>query len=165
MYFKQINEIISGQKTQTRRLVKSGERLNMASLQNMVQTKTGRLKWQVGRDYAVQPGRGKPGVWWNSTTREWDEYAPMSRDGVADHWDSLRIRITDIRQKALHDIGEADARAEGCAGYTYYKHMRTHLDWTPREEYRTLWDSINTRKGTRWVDNPDVWCISFQVVR
>ena len=64
-----IEDILSGKKTQTRRLVKEGEKLH--KLKNSVWTgKMGskkhplRIKWQVGQDVAVQSGRGKARLWY-----------------------------------------------------------------------------------------------------
>jgi hypothetical protein len=67
MYFKQIDEIANGTKTVTRRVCKPGEWIeydtaNGDKYYTSVFTATNRLKWQVGRDYAVSPGRGKPVV-------------------------------------------------------------------------------------------------------
>jgi len=47
----------------------------------------GRARFQVGKNYAVQPGRGKPAV--------------------------ARIRITNIRKQDVRDISEEDVKAEG----------------------------------------------------
>jgi len=32
------------------------------------------------------------------------------------------------------------------------------------DAYAALWDSINTKAGTRWQDNPAVWVVRFAVV-
>ena len=117
-----VQMIVEGRKTQTRRVVKSGEELR---------------QWEVGRTYAVQPGRGKPAA--------------------------ARIRITSIRQERLRDISEDDVVAEG------HNLVRWASEgpegWPATAEYAATWDRINTRKGTRWADNPLVWVLDFEVVR
>lgn len=65
-------KIARGEKTQTRRPVKPGEK---------------HCRYREGRDYAVQPGRGKPS--------------------------SLRILILAVEGQALGDLTYRDARAEG----------------------------------------------------
>jgi len=166
MYFKQIDEIINGTKTQTRRVCKPNEAAfydgyvrNIESVFSRgvqklpsigAEIERYRLKWQVGRDYAVSPGRGMP----------------------ADNWDALRIRITEIRREKLQDISAEDAIAEGINEDVCLIHNNATpeaLDRVARkiaiERYRELWESINTHKGTRWEDNPDVWVLVFEVVR
>ena len=188
MLFKQIDEIVRGQKTQTRRLVKewdyfeygipdydTGERKIFAVFS--ANAGNGRLKWQVGQDYAVTPGRGKPGVLCNSDD-DWmipearmldPQYGAMVRDDhgrwhVADGWTPLRIRITAIRQERLQDITEEDAIAEGCPA-TVPAYLGEYPEAVAVAWYHALWNTINIRKGTRWQDNPLCWCISFEVVR
>lgn len=161
--------IVEGRKTQTRRVVKSGEELRQWDVDTPMvyyvddgwcghegpgpACYPGRVKWVVGRTYAVQPGRGKPAV--------------------------ARIRITDIRQERLQDISEEDAAAEGVicpgCGDTGWILLRPSNPWSgPSEhpcdcnlvkEYAKVWDRINKRKGTRWQDNPLVWALDFEVVR
>jgi hypothetical protein len=103
------------------------------------------------------PGGG-PGCNWSLP----DEY--ITKD---DAWRPLRIRITEIRREPLQAITEADAIAEGCKGrtvYTGYTNEDTvDYDMTPRDEYRDLWNSINGPKS--WDLNPDVWVLTFEVVR
>ncbi len=65
-------KIIRGEKTMTRRPIKPGEK---------------HCRYQEGRDYAVQPGRGKP--------------------------ETCRILILTIEDQALGDLTYRDARAEG----------------------------------------------------
>jgi hypothetical protein len=95
-----------------------------------------RLKWEVGRDYAVQPGRGQKAIG--------------------------RIRLLEIRQERLQDIDEAGAEAEGVAlqawaADSYHQFPRT-------AGYAHLWDSIHTNRGERWDDNPTVWVLRFELV-
>lgn len=96
-----IVKILAGEKTQTRRLVKMGIEFavfHSSNETNAVVTrrprfepqnygKRLRLKWEVGRTYAISPGRGKKQV---------------------ARFKLLRIRREDVRQ-----ISGADSRAEG----------------------------------------------------
>jgi hypothetical protein len=135
MIFKQLDEVITGQKTQTRCVCKTGEALVQFMKWDSRQAQyiegycvadsDSRYKWVCGRTYAIQPKRGAAGI-------------------------GKRIKITAIRQERLHDITEADAAAEGVASV---------------EQYRELWDSINGKTKDRWSNNPLVWVITFEVVR
>lgn len=84
-------QVMSGTKTQTSRIVKASEELVTAEgpggepapavLHN------GRIKWQVGRSYSVQPGRNEKAVG--------------------------RILLTGIERKRLHALSDDEALAEG----------------------------------------------------
>ena len=158
-----VQMIVEGLKTQTRRVVKSGEELRQWDVDTPMvyyvddgwcghegpgpACYPGRVKWVVGRTYAVQPGRGKPAV--------------------------ARIRITDIRREHLQNISPLDCALEGIAiqdpmdqfegdvGIPYF----VEVDRLLLTGYRDVWDRINTRKGTRWQDAPLVWVLTFEVVR
>lgn len=86
--------ILAGEKTQTRRVAGDDDRSTIfspshaiAQCPDMVQ-RGERVVWQVGRTYALQPGRGKHAVG--------------------------RIRVTAIRYcMRAGDISDGDARAEG----------------------------------------------------
>jgi len=151
MIFRQIDEILDGRKTQTRRTCKPGEVLDKLYIPGFGTVPAvwvnDRLKWVVGRTYAIQPKRGAPGI------------------------KTHRIQITGIRQERLQDISEEDALAEGVSGmrveetgnivdgYEFGIVLGSAID-----AYRELWDSINTRKGVRWEDNPLCWVIEFECV-
>jgi hypothetical protein len=119
----------------------------------------------------VQPKRGRPGAWWCNTADGawWDMNLPdigeLDDWPCRDDWRPLRIRLLDIRQERVQEISEDDAWAEGCPwsrAMGQYNPAYEVLD--PREWYANLWDSINTKPGTRWADNPEVWAITFEVV-
>lgn len=123
MIFRQIAEIESGQKTQTRRVVKPNEwaEVDDQARDCILAVRTDdRIKHRVDKTYSMVPKRGAAGVG--------------------------HIRITFIDRERLHNISEEDARAEGVNSV---------------EEYRQLWESINTAPGVRWEDNPLVWVYHF----
>lgn len=58
------------------------------------------------------------------------------------------IRIVSIERVSVQDMTEQDALDEGVGSLA---------------EYRELWGRINKKKGRRWIDNPTVWRIRFEV--
>jgi hypothetical protein len=185
MIFKQYREILDGTKTQTRRVVKPGERsiLNFAFEDGQTDTidavHNGRMKWQVGRTYDVVPGRGKHSIYykrtsgglsvWDSDSLPKDKRPRNLKPYLEDQgWLQLRIRITGIRQELLNDISEADAVAEGCAwdGYWTPAGVYDPPEWRgnyPPDDYADLWESINGAGS--WDTNPSVWVITFELDR
>ena len=181
MIFRQIEEILAGRKTQTRRVVKPGEVLiqdvargddGYGPLFDAVVFRQGeypepitdRLKWQVGRTYAVIPKRGQPALWWRPPGPD-DIYESAFCIGKPDDadplWQPLRIRITAIRQERLQDISEDDVEAEGCALQAWAgdaHHVCPHT-----AGYAALWESINGAGS--WNDNQLVWVLTFRVVQ
>jgi hypothetical protein len=87
------DKVMSGVKTQTRRLAKPGDRLRTVEnpfggyIVQAVLSASGKPRYQVGQTYAVQPGRGQKGL--------------------------ARIRITNIRREDVRQISAQDAKAEG----------------------------------------------------
>lgn len=144
MIFQHTHELVlEGKKSQTRRLCKPNERLLTTSNNKWVDIALDngdRVKWAVGKTYAVQPGRGKKAVG--------------------------RIRLTGIRQEHVQDITEADAVAEGMK--TQYLEAVAHYAWwvdiDPIEDFARTWGNIHTKPGTRWADSPLVWVLEFKLV-
>lgn len=128
--------VLDGNKTQTRRLVRVEERYISNGAIPATVYAWHKIKWQVGRTYAIQPGRGKKAVG--------------------------RFRLTEIRQERLQDIDEAGAIAEGVQRGKWYKAGDLSVFFSAREMFGALWDSIH-RKGDRWVDNPEVWVLEFEL--
>lgn len=141
-----LEQVLSGQKTQTRRLVGPGEDLIVVQEAKAViqvhqrgHYKSIRTKWQTGSVYAVQSGRGKKAV--------------------------ARIRITDLRRQRLQQIGWMDAIAEG---FTDPRRAAIRLDpnhpKSPVAQFRAVWEQIHRGYPNRWEDNPEVWAITFELV-
>ena len=84
-------QVLAGEKTETVRPVKPGEALVMAAGPDGSPVETvmhqGRAKWQVGKTYAVQPGRNEKSVG--------------------------RIRLTAIGRKRVQAVTDEEALAEG----------------------------------------------------
>jgi len=187
-----VDKILSGEKTQTRRLVKEGEcifwneDLNKIEAVNKIvkyskDKKLKRLKmvkkWQVGRDYAVQTGRGKSGVWYCPKCKNsygFDKSRKIIQ--TSDFWYSLkrkkitptislfcyeckksqikplRIVIKSIRKECLLDISDEDAKKEG------YKERSDFLkDFCGINKLTYHW------KGLKACENPYVWVLDFGV--
>ena len=187
MIFRQYMEIISGKKTQTRRVVKPGEFAFDHDHHNgriqCVTTNTGRVKWEVGKTYAVVPKRGAHTVYHSGAwgifgkvflpTRQWmiTQFCdPVSPKRIEDFLKNegyipLRIRITAIRQEYLNEITEADAKAEGVEPSERYDidHLDGFMSYVAG--YEQFWDKINGKtKGARRRDNPRVWALTFERV-
>ena len=72
----------------------------------------------------------------------------------------ITLEITGVRVERLCDMRESDAIAEGCPG----QDMEHQDDWPtePIEQFSTLWDSLNEKRGFGWDANPWVWVIEFR---
>lgn len=86
-----LNKVLDGRKTQTRRRIGPNDSADRDDNGVITAVRVnGRLKWAVGRTYAIVPARGKPSV--------------------------ARMRITALGQAPVQAITEADAQAEGYTG-------------------------------------------------
>lgn len=208
--FQQIEELLDGRKTQTRRVAKMDEQIVFAdgdiytvedldddpryftrsgdwdfwsnSTIQEVWTPSGRVKWAIGSCQSIIPKRGKPALWLGpdgQIVEDWrTEFVRLEKAGAFNHIEHAELitrenllyavgysqpwmRIERIRLEHVQDISDGDAKAEGCPGYT------GPLGYTPRSailEYEALWQRINTRKGTRWEDNPLVFALDLKRV-
>ena len=155
MLFKQAQEVVDGRKWQTRRPVKPGEKLCWVSKTSarLITTNTTsqpsgarlsvvkfypsgywRLKWQVGKDYAAQPGRGKKSI-------------------------GRTPPIKEIRRESLGKISRTDVSAEGIRR----EPASLYSLWEVRQAFRHIWNSLY-RKPYTWEDNPEVWVLEFEPI-
>lgn len=89
------------------------------------------------------------------TVQRWKPSIHMPR------WASrITLEIVSVRVERLHDISEADAKAEGVIGKK--EATDAGLEWfdKPRRAFRFLWQSINGAES--WDANPWVWVVEFK---
>jgi hypothetical protein len=93
-----------------------------------------RVKWQVGRRYAINP---PPGL------------GDKGRMGKA----VGSYECVGLREEPLQSIANRDVVAEGINPLFIPSTLRTRA-------FVSLWDSLH-KKGERWADNPTVWVIEM----
>ena len=113
-------QVISGEKTATRRPVKAGDEAEIdAQGQIVAVIHKGRTKYRVGQVLAVQPARTASAI--------------------------ARIRLTHIERRAVTDITDAEAQAEGNAD---------------RAGFLRLWELAH---GAGKLD-VDTWVLGFELI-
>lgn len=184
MQFRQWEQVLRNEKTQTRRLVEEGDYTWMNPLvfppKITEVCSSDRTRWTVGKTYAVQPGRGQPAIWWKPdgtpTDTPLDEYlrksgsvretwGPKVKNWLRKHgYREARIRLTEIRRERVQDISLEGVFAEGIGimvdGRLY---PVTVLD-VAQEEFASLWNSIYVGAEFEFSTNPEVWALTFEVV-
>ena len=84
------------------------------------------------------------------------DYLPMTH---MPRWASrITLEITNVRVERLHEIGAADAKAEGVEPFL----NRDATAW--RAGFQIGWNEINAKRGYSWESNPWVWVIEFKRV-
>lgn len=140
-----IDKVLSGEKTQTRRLsthhAGSFYDEHWGAVYN---TLTGMPVWVVGKDYAAQPGRGKAAV--------------------------ARIRIVEIRQENVRDISHQDAVAEGFVSRTHFMLLWTKMhDPEHYKRYPTTGQQSLAWEQGILADRPakfySAWALTFRLVK
>ena len=140
-------KVLSGKKTQTRRIMKSGSA--MICREGEIQEAyngflpIGRPAWVVGKTYAIQPERGQKAV--------------------------ARIQILSIRQEDVREISEEDVFAEGF----FYDTPGFLMTWTKMHDNPAL-NLLNKIDLRAWVHDElpkrpaeryQAWALTFRVVK
>lgn len=73
----------------------------------------------------------------------------------------LWLEVTDVRVERLHQITEADAKAEGFTPYPILSGIPALDAVSMTGAFMNLWQTINGKKYP-WSSNPWVWCVSFK---
>ena len=83
----------------------------------------------------------------------------------------LLLEVTDVRAERVQSITAADCCDEGvlincssCSGECAHLDQSPNLKRQVRRDFRSLWDSINAKRGFGWDANPWVWAITFKVI-
>ena len=137
IFFHTHEQVLSRDKTQTRRPKKPGDELRRTDggIPYVYNTITKRIRYCGGRDYAVQPGRSKHGLG--------------------------KIRLTDIRMEKLLDISIMSAMAEGILpeGTT-----RPDLPTEYLRGFILTWERLYKGTPNEWAKNPEVIVLEFELV-
>lgn len=144
-------KILSGEKTQTRRPVHEGDEylpyfeiyrtcFVVNEFPSLIKDVKGKHRYEVGKTYAVQPGRGKAAIG--------------------------RIRLTDIRREDVRNISEEDACAEGF-GPVVHPRVAFLYVWTGF--YDPIGHRFPLYNRDLLIDRPaalyDAWALTFEVVK
>lgn len=165
---QQVDRLIVGKPVQVRKLVKE---LDLADNEiegfennpihcvfNIGTNPVKRKKYCVGRDYSVQLGRGKAGLWYCWRCRYSADYKKLNTYGCVccydkkrdEYWKPFRIKITGIHKERLFDISEEDAKKEG---------FKTKRDFI--EAFQTINIQTLKKKKIKFLGqwNPEVWVL------
>lgn len=108
----------------------------------IVQDKNGEYHWESGN----APTKWRPSIY-------------MPREAAR-----LFLRVTDVQAERLQDISEEDALAEGVRPDPPIKMVdgKYGSEWSARDNFIELWDSLNAKRGFGWDANPWVWVYTFE---
>jgi len=166
-----IRAIIEKRKTVTRRLSKQWLKVKRGDVLYVREAFC--LGWQSGPRMwsALKPTgsteRGKP--FYRSDSQDPAD-GPQRKWTPSIHMPRWASRITleateDARTERLLDITEAEAIAEGSSDtFSREKCPGFIDDMRYTATFSSLWESLHTKPGERWADNPEVVRIAFKVL-
>ena len=177
-----VRAILAGTKTMTRRVVKDYPAEGTYTQYPLCPYGcSGELLW-VRETWALPPSyrpdlhgdlKTPPRIGPVSYKANYSSYPPW--DGTVwrpsifmPRWASrITLEITGVRVERLQEIGEEDAKAEGFT--TQNGHLYRPLgskgpmqQYTSRQEFSSIWNGLNAKRGFGWEKNPFVWVIYFQ---
>lgn len=123
-------------KSRTCRIVKEGDALTEGGHRLF---RCDHQVYAIGNTYAVQPGRGKPGIWWGAWgdgmkypihVRYAHEQGIEPSDAEAWGYRPLRIRVRTIHQEDVRDMSPEGVKAEGFASKEAF--LRTWIEMHDR---------------------------------
>lgn len=91
-----------------------------------------------------------------------DEHIPWRPNIFMPRWASrLTLEVVNVRVERLQDITEEDAMKEGYPG----THVDgRHIPWSAYGWFMATWQTIYTKPGERYEDNPWVWVGEFKAI-
>lgn len=179
-----VRAILNGRKTQTRRVVKpqplaigdqfgysQGARDDLCPYGQVGDLLWVRETWCTvdysEHELCVDYLASNKTLWINPGRVQFEKYTYENFDSKTrpsifmPRWASrITLRVTDVRIERVQDIAEDDAREEGVTP----PKTSPGLDFMKHElGFRSLWDSINAKRGYGWNVNPWVWVVEFEL--
>lgn len=174
-----VRAILEGRKTQTRRIVKKRNKI----LPGVIFELDYGYVYDGVCPYSKDDTLWVRETWWQCTNNNDRIYYAASEtpDTTKDRLyrkrpsiflkrtDSrINLKITSVKIEHLQEISQEDAINEGiinCNGrWNDYRtgQMKQICLSDPRDSFKTLWDSINEKRGFGWDKNPFVWVVKFK---
>ena len=104
---------------------------------------------------------GKPCRWFGKRTYKPPMFMPRA-------WSRILLTNKSVRVERVQDITEEGAKAEGCwdmqdadGSSGWGAGTPAPQQYTYRNTFRHLWDSINSKRGFSWEFNPLVFVVEF----
>ncbi len=166
-------KVLTGEKSQTRRLVKDGQGWASDKYDNDVHSvvinHNGKLVYVRGKTYAVTPARTHPTLIYHpehpcygiDIIDPGDDHYQMAKSGEWNYrgqgYIQARIRITDIRREDVRNISYEDACAEGfrdkdpaavIADTVYGGFLKT---WCKMHDKRAVWE-FDPQRVDYWIN-------------
>lgn len=156
-----VTAILSGQKTETRRIKKTDQ----------PKAQVGDVIW-VRETFAHTDSSINidPGYVYKATDPDWKEMEGFKwKPSIFMPKDACRIflKVTAVKTEPLQAITQESAENEGIKidpeGLTCWDYLnKNYQDLVPKDSFKTLWQSINGLKS--WDLNPDVFAYTFEQI-
>jgi hypothetical protein len=166
-----VKQILSGAKTQTRRVMKPQPELCLHDKAPSMWAKhcpfgvSGMRLWVREAFLIEECTKCSSGLGWLGGDCECSPVYRADHPDTTAKWKSplflprrhsrLTLEITNVRCERLKDISDADLASEGYKNSERYENL---------EEFKITWDTLNFKRGFGWAKNPWVWCISFKKI-
>lgn len=166
-----VRAILSGEKTQTRRVIKGDWVFDGDESGSGWEAPTcpyglpGDRLW-VRESFALWPEQGEgegPGIAYRADDESFEPFTSYWRPSIhMPRWASrITLEITGVRLERVQDISDGDILAEGVLGFG----RSLGLNFSPRALWIHLWESINGERDEgryAWDRNPWVYAIDFR---
>lgn len=187
-----VRALLDGRKTQTRRLLNPQPEFVTGRGRRIYRDVDWRKTWREDCDDDLPYSHGDRlyvrEAWSHTGQGVWTIQAAriVGRSGViyradgdvpgAKYWPSIHLprefsrlwlAVTDVRVQRVQDISEADALAEGIQPSPggWWSGADGQAAANPQAAFALLWNSLHTKHGETWDDNPWIVAVTFDVHR